>query len=157
MYRRLNQSFFLLSFFQMALIHLGAKYAPCMRWDEALDREIKEHRLKERDTACCIVKEHAGCVQSPKAQCTKVGEGEGGFTPRSNTVRSTTRSFVPSVRPSVCLFVTHPMWQAGRQAGRACVELKIHVPRYDKIGKTREKAWSVPSVSNEWCTKSVYV
>ncbi len=80
--------------FQIALIHLGAKYAPCMRWDETLDRGIKEERLKERDTACCIRKDRAGCVQSPKAECSKVGEEGGGGTgpgtgaspPRSNWV-----------------------------------------------------------------------
>ena len=91
---------------QTTLIHLGAKYAPCMRWDETLSREIKESRLKERDTACCIRKDRAGCVQSPKTECTKVGGetagagggsgsggGEGGTvsmsnnSPRSNWVR----------------------------------------------------------------------
>ena len=61
------------TFLQTTLIHLGAKYAPCMRWDETLSREIKEARLKERDTACCIRKDRAGCVQSPKTECTKVG------------------------------------------------------------------------------------
>ena len=44
---------------QTTLIHLGAKYAPCMRWDETLSREIKESRLKERDTACCIRKDRS--------------------------------------------------------------------------------------------------
>ncbi len=34
-----------------------------MRWDEALDRTIRDERLKERDTACCIRKDRAGCVQ----------------------------------------------------------------------------------------------
>ncbi|TRY68543.1 hypothetical protein TCAL_07253 [Tigriopus californicus] len=83
-----------------SLIHLGAKYAPCMRWDEVLDRDIKEERLKERDTACCIRKDRAGCVQSPKTECSKVGVGGpnedleggmdgnggsvGGVPPRSN-------------------------------------------------------------------------
>jgi len=86
-----NAPFFL---FQTALIHLGAKYAPCMRWDETLDRSIREERAKERDTACCIRKDRAGCVQSPKAECSKIGEGgEGGDAgvtasgpPRSNWV-----------------------------------------------------------------------
>ena len=78
--------------FQTALIHLGAKYAPCMRWDEALDRGIREERLKERDTACCIRKDRAGCVQSPKTECSKVGDGDGSGgggagPPRSNWVR----------------------------------------------------------------------
>ena len=38
-----------------------------------LDRDIKAERLKERDTACCIRKDRAGCVQSPKTECSKVG------------------------------------------------------------------------------------
>ena len=63
-----------------------------MRWDEVLDREIREERLKERDTACCIRKDRAGCVQSPKTECSKVGEAATaggsivGNTPRSNWV-----------------------------------------------------------------------
>ena len=57
-------------------------------------------RAKERDTACCIRKDRAGCVQSPKTECSKVGEPEGdvvpggggggattGQTPKSNWVR----------------------------------------------------------------------
>ena len=72
---------------QTTLIHLGAKYAPCMRWDETLSREIKESRLKERDTACCIRKDRAGCVQSPKTECTKVGgEAAGGGGSEGGTV-----------------------------------------------------------------------
>ena len=74
--------------FQANLIHLGAKYAPCMRWDEVLDREIREERLKERDTACCIRKDRAGCVQSPKTECSKYGDPTGS-TPRSNWVCTT--------------------------------------------------------------------
>ena len=75
--------------FQIDLIHLGAKYAPCMRWDSVLDREIKDDRLKERDTACCIRKDRSGCVQSPKSECSKINDpnGEGG-PPRSKWVRS---------------------------------------------------------------------
>ena len=76
-----------------------------MRWDAVLDRDIMAERAKERDTACCIRKDRAGCVQSPKTECSKVGEPEGsegggggggnavpggattGATPRSNWVR----------------------------------------------------------------------
>ena len=85
----LNSGFKLSSFlFQIDLIHLGAKYAPCMRWDSVLDREIKEERLKERDTACCIRKDRSGCVQSPKSECSKINDPNGvdGQTPRSKWV-----------------------------------------------------------------------
>ena len=85
----IQKPFFL--FFQIDLIHLGAKYAPCMRWDSVLDREIKDDRLKERDTACCIRKDRSGCVQSPKSECSKINDpnGEGG-PPRSKWVSSPT-------------------------------------------------------------------
>ena len=48
-----------------------------MRWDATLDRDIREERLKERDTACCIRKDRAGCVQSPKSECSKIGTAVG--------------------------------------------------------------------------------
>ena len=32
--------------FQLDLIHLGAKYGPCMRWDEGIDRQIRNDRIK---------------------------------------------------------------------------------------------------------------
>ena len=73
---------------QIDLIHLGAKYAPCMRWDSVLDREIKEDRLKERDTACCIRKDRSGCVQSPKSECSKINDPNApDLPPRSKWVR----------------------------------------------------------------------
>ena len=75
---------------QNHLIHLGGKYAPCMRWDEVLDREITAERLKERDTACCVHKDGAGCVQSPKTECSKIGDpvtnSVSGKTPKSKWV-----------------------------------------------------------------------
>ena len=75
--------------FQIDLIHLGAKYAPCMRWDSVLDREIKDDRLKERDTACCIRKDRSGCVQSPKSECSKINDPNGAdVPPRSKWVSS---------------------------------------------------------------------
>ena len=32
--------------FQLDLVHLGAKYGPCMRWDETIDRQIQDDRNK---------------------------------------------------------------------------------------------------------------
>ena len=34
------------NYFQLDLIHLGAKYGPCMRWDERIDRQIMNDRIK---------------------------------------------------------------------------------------------------------------
>uniref|UniRef100_A0A0A9W1Q1 Inactive rhomboid protein 1 n=2 Tax=Lygus hesperus TaxID=30085 RepID=A0A0A9W1Q1_LYGHE len=51
------------------LIHLGAKFAPCMRRDVKIMKEIEKGREKERETACCIRNDDSGCVQSSKNDC----------------------------------------------------------------------------------------
>lgn len=51
------------------LIHLGAKYSPCMRRDARIIKEMEKWREKERDTACCIRNDDSGCVQSSHADC----------------------------------------------------------------------------------------
>lgn len=53
------------------LIHLGAKFAPCMRKDAKIMKEIEKGREKERETACCIRNDDSGCVQSSQADCSK--------------------------------------------------------------------------------------
>ncbi|XP_043485028.1 inactive rhomboid protein 1 isoform X3 [Leptopilina heterotoma] len=67
------------------LIHLGAKFAPCMRRDIKILKEIDMWRERERDTACCIRNDDSGCVQSSKADCSntistwkKWGPGDNG-------------------------------------------------------------------------------
>ncbi|EFN63503.1 Rhomboid family member 1 [Camponotus floridanus] len=67
------------------LIHLGAKFAPCMRRDIKILKEIDVWRERERDTACCIRNDDSGCVQSSKADCSntistwkKWGPGDNG-------------------------------------------------------------------------------
>ena len=35
-----------MKYFQLDLVHLGAKYGPCMRWDETIDRQIQDDRNK---------------------------------------------------------------------------------------------------------------
>ncbi|XP_050058625.1 inactive rhomboid protein 1 isoform X1 [Aphis gossypii] len=52
------------------LIHLGAKFAPCMRKDKNIMKEIEKWREKERETACCIRNDDSGCIQASKEQCT---------------------------------------------------------------------------------------
>ncbi|KAJ8916104.1 hypothetical protein NQ315_004471, partial [Exocentrus adspersus] len=53
------------------LIHLGAKFAPCMRVDNKIKKEIDKIQAKERETACCIRNDDSGCVQSSQADCSK--------------------------------------------------------------------------------------
>lgn len=58
------------------LIHLGAKFAPCMRKDEKIFRHIEEQRRAERETGCCIRNDQSGCVQSSRRECSPLGQGD---------------------------------------------------------------------------------
>nr|CAB3265564.1 inactive rhomboid protein 1-like [Phallusia mammillata] len=46
------------------LIHLGAKYSPCMRLDPKLQEFIKNERLLEKESACCVRNDNSGCIQT---------------------------------------------------------------------------------------------
>ncbi|GAB0096721.1 Inactive rhomboid protein 1 [Sergentomyia squamirostris] len=51
------------------LVHLGAKFAACMRRDTRILDVIAKTRRQERETACCIRNDDSGCVQSSQADC----------------------------------------------------------------------------------------
>lgn len=53
----------------MDLIHLGAKYAPCMRNDSTIYQAIKKDMDIEKETACCIRNDRGGCVQTNELKC----------------------------------------------------------------------------------------
>ncbi|XP_053220054.1 inactive rhomboid protein 1 isoform X1 [Podarcis raffonei] len=52
-----------------ALIHLGAKFAPCMRQDQQVHSFIRAARQKEKHSACCVRNDKSGCVQTPAEEC----------------------------------------------------------------------------------------
>uniref|UniRef100_A0A672FMR9 Inactive rhomboid protein n=1 Tax=Salarias fasciatus TaxID=181472 RepID=A0A672FMR9_SALFA len=52
-----------------ALIHLGAKYSPCMRQDKQVHDLIREKRAIERNSACCVRNDRSGCVQTSEEEC----------------------------------------------------------------------------------------
>lgn len=54
------------------LVHLGAKYAPCMRNDSNIHAAIQMDVEKERHSACCIRNDRGGCVQTDQRQCKKM-------------------------------------------------------------------------------------
>lgn len=56
---------------QADLIHLGARYSPCMRRDSNVEYAIAEDRLKESQTACCVRNDGSGCVQSQESLCSR--------------------------------------------------------------------------------------
>ncbi|KAK3090651.1 hypothetical protein FSP39_013404, partial [Pinctada imbricata] len=54
---------------QQNLIHLGAKYSPCMRKDPNLEAVLKLDRDEERMTGCCVRDDGSGCVQTIQRKC----------------------------------------------------------------------------------------
>lgn len=66
------------------LIHLGAKFAPCMRLDANIGQEIDKIRTIERETACCIRNDDSGCVQSSKADCSETISTWNKWTPKDS-------------------------------------------------------------------------
>lgn len=54
---------------QMDLIHLGAKYSPCMRVDLNLKESMDLDREEEKGSACCVRNDGSGCVQRVESQC----------------------------------------------------------------------------------------
>ncbi|XP_061086934.1 inactive rhomboid protein 1 isoform X2 [Conger conger] len=52
-----------------ALIHLGAKFSPCMRQDQQVHDLIQEKMEKERNSACCVRNDQSGCVQTSEDEC----------------------------------------------------------------------------------------
>ncbi|KAM3827048.1 inactive rhomboid protein 1 isoform 4-T4 [Vipera latastei] len=52
-----------------ALIHLGAKFAPCMRQDQQVHSFIRAAREKEKHSACCVRNDKSGCVQTAEEEC----------------------------------------------------------------------------------------
>ncbi|XP_030630123.1 inactive rhomboid protein 1 [Chanos chanos] len=52
-----------------ALIHLGAKFSPCMRQDQEVYDLIQQKRETERLSACCVRNDRSGCVQTSQEEC----------------------------------------------------------------------------------------
>ncbi|XP_071796460.1 inactive rhomboid protein 1-like isoform X2 [Asterias amurensis] len=51
------------------LIHLGAKFSPCMHRDSQVHLQIDDARGAESDTGCCIRTDKSGCVQTERKDC----------------------------------------------------------------------------------------
>ncbi|OCT63990.1 hypothetical protein XELAEV_18045088mg [Xenopus laevis] len=52
-----------------ALIHLGAKFSPCMRQDQDVYKFINMNRERERNSACCVRNDKSGCIQTSEEEC----------------------------------------------------------------------------------------
>ncbi|XP_035985502.1 inactive rhomboid protein 2 [Fundulus heteroclitus] len=51
------------------LIHLGAKFSPCIRRDEQIVHMIQKDKDLERESGCCIQNDDSGCVQTHRLDC----------------------------------------------------------------------------------------
>lgn len=56
------------------LIHLGAKFTPCMRRDSLIYNEIDQDHEAERFTGCCIRNDQSGCLQTTKEDCSPLSK-----------------------------------------------------------------------------------
>lgn len=56
------------------LIHLGAKFTPCMRRDSLIYNEIDKDREEEKSTGCCIRNDQSGCLQTQKDACSPLAK-----------------------------------------------------------------------------------
>lgn len=59
---------------QIDLIHLGAKFSPCIRKDQQIEQLVLRERDLERDSGCCVQNDHSGCIQTQRKDCS-VGAG----------------------------------------------------------------------------------
>lgn len=54
---------------QIDLIHLGAKFSPCIRKDRQVEQLIQRERDRERGSGCCVQNDNSGCIQTLPQDC----------------------------------------------------------------------------------------
>ncbi len=71
------------------LVRLGAKFAPCMRRDDAVTDSRREEEERERSrSGCCVRNDRSGCVQTTQDGCSRTLST---FVKWTNMDNSTTR------------------------------------------------------------------
>ncbi|KAM9857518.1 inactive rhomboid protein 2-like [Aulostomus maculatus] len=53
------------------LIHLGAKFSPCIRQDTQIIGLIEKAKDLERESGCCVQNDNSGCVQTFSSDCSE--------------------------------------------------------------------------------------
>ncbi|XP_049577703.1 inactive rhomboid protein 2 isoform X1 [Syngnathus scovelli] len=53
------------------LIHLGAKFSPCIRQDKQIVRLIQKAKDLEKESGCCVQNDNSGCVQTLNSDCSE--------------------------------------------------------------------------------------
>lgn len=54
---------------QVDLIHLGAKFSPCLRRDTEIATRMQRDKDEEKDSGCCVQNDNSGCVQTLRKDC----------------------------------------------------------------------------------------
>ncbi|XP_053309878.1 inactive rhomboid protein 2 [Spea bombifrons] len=55
----------------ISLIHLGAKFSPCIRRDVQIEQLIRKQHDLERESGCCVQNDNSGCVQTLSKDCSE--------------------------------------------------------------------------------------
>ncbi|XP_061685025.1 inactive rhomboid protein 2-like isoform X1 [Syngnathoides biaculeatus] len=53
------------------LIHLGAKFSPCIRQDKQIVHLIQKAKNLEKESGCCVQNDNSGCVQTLQSDCSE--------------------------------------------------------------------------------------
>ncbi|XP_029936537.1 inactive rhomboid protein 2 isoform X2 [Myripristis murdjan] len=53
------------------LIHLGAKFSPCIRRDSQIISLIQRAKDLEKESGCCVQNDNSGCVQTLSSDCSE--------------------------------------------------------------------------------------
>ncbi|XP_052456665.1 inactive rhomboid protein 2 isoform X1 [Carassius gibelio] len=53
------------------LIHLGAKFSPCLRRDSQIAKLAEQAKDLERESGCCVQNDGSGCVQTQSDDCSE--------------------------------------------------------------------------------------
>lgn len=56
---------------QAGLIKMGAKFAPCMRWDKRLQEKLSEEKRNESEAGCCVKSDDSGCMTTTQKECSR--------------------------------------------------------------------------------------
>ncbi|KAK3575141.1 hypothetical protein QTP86_020953, partial [Hemibagrus guttatus] len=53
------------------LIHLGAKFSPCIRRDIKIAKRMQRDKDEEKESGCCVQNDNSGCVQTHRKDCSE--------------------------------------------------------------------------------------
>jgi hypothetical protein len=108
------------------LVHLGAKYAPCMRNDSNIFKAIQTDREIEKSTACCIRNDRGGCVQTSRDECSQLMSN---WHKWNQTTPMGQYGSVCGLDPSFCTDNSIKPWEADITTWPICEKPALNIPR----------------------------